>query len=259
MAAPTAKLEPTSKVSPNAAKAATPSQGSGFSFGNLLNYANPVYDAEQALKLGETAVGAGVKEAEGAIQVAQKAGLQRDLEAAALAPFDPAASAQLLMGDRTKSTKAATAARKPPRAGSAKNGQATTEATPDTVNVTSNARTPEGVVGQTELANLNRSISSLQASVAATGAELSSIKQSQVNTNTALNGVYSQIGQSAAGASGAAGAVAANAANTGAGNAPGKISSFLTSTTGRIVVVVAVAGGIFYYVRQKGGISKLVK
>lgn len=256
MAAPTA--EANISRSKKAAQAATPSQSSGFNFGNLLNYANPVYDAEQSVKLGETAVGEGVKIAEQGISDAQKAGITRDIEGATLAAFDPAYGLNLIMGDRTKSTKAATAARKPPKAGSAKNGQATSEASGEDTD-TSNTRTPESVVGQTDIANLNRSISSLQASVAATGAELTALKQSQVNTNTALNGVYSQIGQSAAGASGAAGAVAANPSTTGAGNAPGKISSFLTSTTGKVVVVVAVAGGIFYYVRQKGGIGKLVK
>ena len=145
----------------------------------------------------------------------------------------------------TPAKKATSAATVPATAGnvrSATNIAAPDRDTPDTGDVSA-------AVFNSDITGIDNAIKTMQTTNARQNQQIDSLTK-QIAT------VQSQIGQSQIAAATSAGATAAGTGATNAGTASvGKISGFLTSTTGKLVILVVLAAGGWYYLRQNGGVG----
>ena len=157
-------------------------------------------------------------------------------------PPAPKAKAALPKATGVTEQKAASAAVTPATAGSVRNLQ---QPSVTTTEAADKGEVPAAAY-MSEVKSLNQTIAAMQA-----------VNAQQTLDITNLKAVTNQLGQSTMATSTAAGATNANTGVANTSTSGGTISKFLTSTTGKVVVVAAIAGGIFFYVRSRGGIKGL--
>lgn len=163
--------------------------------------------------------------------------------------LSPVAKTPVPVSTGTPTTKATSAATVPATAGNVRS--ATTIAAPD--RDAADTGDVSSAVFNADITGIDNAIKTMQTTNARQNQQIDSLTK-QIAT------VQSQIGQSQIAAATSVGATAAGTGATGATTqTAGKIGTFLTSTTGKLVIVAVLAVGGWYYLRQNGGVGGFFK